>query len=113
MAIKNSVGTFITELAFCNIATTSCTVPISVLQATPYTLVWGDSIYATVLATNSVGSSAASDPGNGAVITTYPNPPSLLANNAGITSTTVIGLTWVSPTVFGGTAVINYEVGWD
>ena len=41
VAIKNSQGTFITESANCNVSTTSCTVPISVLLATTYNLVWG------------------------------------------------------------------------
>ncbi len=87
--------------------------PISVLQASPYNHPWGASIFATVLATNAVGSSSASTPGNGAKITTYPDPPTSLANNAAVTSSSVIALTWVGPTVFGGTALIDYRVSWD
>ena len=49
VAIRQSDGsTFTTESAYCNVLTTSCTVPISVLQAAPYNLAWGASIYATV-----------------------------------------------------------------
>jgi hypothetical protein len=95
------------------VSTTSCTVPISVLQASPYNLAWGASVHATVLATNVVGSSVASTAGNGAVITTNPNPPTSLANNAAITSASVIALTWTAPTVVGGTPVIDYRVSWD
>jgi len=51
---------FTTESANCNVSTTSCTVPISILQASPYNLVWGSSIWATVIATNIVGSSSTS-----------------------------------------------------
>ena len=94
-------------------STTSCIVPISVLQASPYNLAWGASVHATVLATNVVGSSAASTGGNGAVITTNPDPPTSLANNAAITSASVIALTWTAPTVVGGTAVVDYRVSWD
>ena len=114
VAIRQSDGTtFTTESANCNVSATTCTVPISVLQASPYNLAWGASIYATVLATNVVGSSSASTSGNGAVITTNPDPPSSLANNASITSASVIALTWTAPTVIGGTAVIDYRVSWD
>ena len=114
MAIRQSDGvTFTTESVNCSGATTSCTVPISVLKDAPYNLDWGASIYATVVATNAVGSSSASTSGNGAVIITYPDPPSSLANNAAITSTTTIGLSWVAPTFDGGTPITNYNIGWD
>ena len=79
VAIRQSDGsTFATESVYCNVSTTTCTVPISVIQASPYNHSWGTSIYATVLATNVVGSSVESFSGNGAVITTNPNPPSSL-----------------------------------
>jgi hypothetical protein len=83
------------------------------LLAAPYTLAWGASIYATVKATNLVGSSVTSPSGNGATILTYPNLPSSLANVAAITSASVIGMTWVAPTVVGGSAVIDYRISWD
>jgi len=114
VAIRRSDGiTFTTELTHCNVSTTTCTVPISVLQAPPYTLTWGASIFATVAARNDEGISDASAPGNGAIIITNPDPPSLLANNAAITSASVITLTWTQPAVNGGTAVIDYQVSWD
>ena len=87
VAIRQSDGTtFTTESVYCNGVNTSCTVPISVLQASPYNLPWGASIFATVLAKNIVGSSNASISGNGAIITTNPNPPTSLSNNAALTS---------------------------
>ncbi len=113
VAIKNSDGKYKTESINCNVSTISCTVPISVLQAAPYNLAWGASIYATVLATNLIGSSAESAPGNGAFIVTNPDPPISLANNADITSASVIALTWSAPAVNGGTEVIYYRVSWD
>ena len=66
-----------------------------------------------MLATNVVGSSSASISGNGAVITTNPDAPSSLANNAAITNASVIALTWTAPAVIGGTSVIDYRVSWD
>ena len=66
-----------------------------------------------MLATNVVGSSSASILGNGAVITTNPEPPTSLANNAAATSASVIALTWTAPVFIGGTAVIDYRVSWD
>ena len=83
------------------------------MQAAPYTLSWGTSIYATILATNIVGSSVVSAPSIGALITTNPDPPNSLANNAAITTASVIALTWVAPTMTGGTALIDYRVSWD
>jgi hypothetical protein len=79
----------------------------------PYSLVWGSSIYATVQATNAFGSSVASLPGNGAIILTNPDPPTSLSNDVAITNSSVIRLTWVAPTVVGGTAVIDYCLSWD
>ncbi len=83
------------------------------LQASPYNLAWGASIHATVIASNIVGSSVSSAAGNGAMITTNPNPPSELANNPALTSSSVIALTWTAPTVIGGTALIDYWISWD
>jgi len=44
---------------------------------------------------------------------TNPDPPSSLQNNAAVTSTSVIGLTWAAPAINGGTPVIDYRVSWD
>ena len=111
--IRQSDGVTYSSFSGCTSTAVSCIGPISVLQAAPYTLVWGASIYAKVLATNAFGSSVASAPGNGALITTNPDPPSTLANNVAVTSSTVIGITWIAPTVVGGTAVTSYRVSWD
>lgn len=55
--------TYYNDLVNCNgsnaaiVATASCTVPISILQAVPFNLLWGASIYAKVIANNSVNDS--------------------------------------------------------
>jgi hypothetical protein len=112
LAIQESNGIMFTPYASCVIAIV-CTVPITVLQNAPYNLAWGDSVYATVQATNAAGSSSVSAPGNGAPLVTNPDEPNFLANDNAITSSTVIGITWAAPTVVGGTPVIDYQVSWD
>ena len=78
--------TYSTELAGCSgldplvVSTRSCTVAISTLQASPFNLAWGASIYAKVQATNLVNSSDISNFGNGAVILTNPSQPTNLVN---------------------------------
>ena len=63
-------------------------------MAPPFSLSCGSSIYAIVMATNVVGNSMQSNPGNGGVITTNPDAPVSLANVATVTSATSIGLIW-------------------
>ena len=53
----------------------SCSIPVSVLQSSPYSLTWGSSVYAKIIATNIKGNSALSNSGNGAIIVTNPDPP--------------------------------------
>jgi len=57
---------------------TTCTVPVSVLRAAPFSLEWGSSVFAKVVAINAYGDSLASVAGNGAVITTNPDQPTNL-----------------------------------
>ena len=108
VAIRQSDGTtFSTESANCNVSTITCTVPISILQAAPYNLAWGASIYATVIATNVAGSSAASPSGNGAVIATNPIVPS--APTTTVNSNTSVTINWVAP-ADGGSVITAYTV---
>jgi hypothetical protein len=72
---------FTTELASCNganptiISQKYCRVPISTLRSQPFLIPWATSIWAMVQAQNAYGQSAYSDPGNGAIIVTVPDPP--------------------------------------
>jgi hypothetical protein len=50
------------------------------LLVSPFNLPWGSSIFATVTATNTVGTSAISQAGNGAIILTNPDPPQNVIN---------------------------------
>lgn len=81
-------------------------------MASPYSLNWGDSIYAKVKATSVVGDSGNSPAGNGAVILTNPDPPVTLANNVASTSSTKIAMTWSAGASDGGTPVIDYRISY-
>jgi hypothetical protein len=62
-----------------------CSIPVLVLQSSPYSLTWGSSVYAMITATNVKGNST-SDAGNGAIIVTIPDAPLNLADDSAITS---------------------------
>ena len=119
ITIRQNDLTYTTELASCNgssqsvIAALSCTLPISTLQASPFNLLWGASVYAKVIATNVVNSSDISLEGNGAVIVTNPDPPVSLTNIASVTSATRIGISWSAGVSNGGTQVLDYRISWD
>ena len=64
--------------------TTTCTIPVASLRASPFSLEWGSSVYAKVVAINSYGNSLISNEGNGAVITTTPDAPISLAEDTSL-----------------------------
>lgn len=51
---------------------------MTTLRNAPYSLDWGDSVYAKVVAINVYGESVESDEGNNGYITTNPDPPTAL-----------------------------------
>ena len=113
--IRQSDGiTFTEDITDCNglesqiITSMSCSVPIATLKASPYSLPWGSSVYAIVSAINIVGTSAASAEGNGAVILTNPDAPTSLANDATVTLSTQVGLTWSDGAANGGANILDY-----
>lgn len=83
------------------------------LTVAPYNLPWGSSVFATILATNIIGSSGTSTGGNGAIILMTPESPRNLTNVASITSATQVGLSWSTGSANGGTSVIDYRVSYD
>jgi hypothetical protein len=87
--------------------------PLSVLYASPFSLVLGDHIYAKIIAINSYGDSLASEPGDGAAVVFLPDAPVNLANNAAITSATTVGLTWSNGVSNGGKTILDYKVWFD
>jgi hypothetical protein len=91
---QSDTVTFTEEVVQCNglesgiVETRQCTVSISTFVASPYSIDWGQSIYAQVAAINVIGTGEFSEAGNGAVILTNPAPPTNLANIAAITRAT-------------------------
>jgi hypothetical protein len=70
-------------------------VPIATLRGSVYNLNWGSSVAATVVAFNAYGNSLNSTQGSGAVIITFPDAPTSLAENTATRGATQIGITWV------------------
>lgn len=85
--LQNDGSTYSVELSNCNGADTvirdaaQCTIPVAVLKASPFELPWGSNVHAKVVAWNTYGNYGESEVGNGAIITTNPDPPINLAEN--------------------------------
>lgn len=90
-----------------------CSVPISTLRSTPYSLPWGSSIQVKLTTTNAVGTSDYSLVGNGAIILTNPDRPVNLQNNPAETSSNQVGIQWEDGSADGGSPVIDYRVSYD
>jgi hypothetical protein len=88
-------------------------VPVQTLKEAPFSLVWGASVYAYVVAHNAYGNSAVSARGNGAVIVTMPEPPRNLVEDTLYRSATSLGLEWTQPLTNGGSLVIDYRLLYD
>ena len=87
-----------------------CAIPVAVFKAEPFSLEWGDSVHAKLFATNSEGDSIISEPGNGAYITTNPDPPINLVERYSDRSPTTLGLTWQPAAFTGGDIIIDYQI---
>lgn len=90
-----------------------CTVLISTLTSPPFSLAWGQHVYARVSATNIKGTSPYSDAGNGDLVAISPDVPTGLSNVPAITTASQIGLTWVEGTTFYGLPVLDYTLSYD
>lgn len=71
---------------------------------------WGASIYFKVIATNFYGSSAESDPVNGAIILTNPDAPKDIIENYSLKSGTTISFAWSNGEKDGGAPVTSYNI---
>jgi hypothetical protein len=106
-------STYSTVLSHCDMSasiTTTCTIPVSVLRASPFSLNWGTSVYAKVIATNAYGSSVESNAGNGAVITTNPDAPISLTEDTALRTKSSLSLTWIQADFNGGANIIDYRI---
>jgi hypothetical protein len=109
--IRKSDGvTYLEDGSNCDMSAsteTSCSIPIGSLTSV-YGLYWGDSVYATVIATNSYGNSLESSEGNGALIITSPGSPTDLLEDEAQRTKSVLAITWTAPTFTGGVDVLDY-----
>lgn len=118
--IRQSDGsTYSQDLTDCNgadstiIQTRRCTIPFDTLRAAPFSLPWGSSIYAKIVATNIMGNSLNSIAGNGAKITREPDPPMNLVTNTLVSNAERIGIIWDNGPESGGVPVLDYRVWYD
>lgn len=112
--------TFTTELTDCDGADTTirdnteCTIPIATLKASPFSLPWGTNVHARITAWNFYGNYGPSEAGNGAIITTYPDPPTTLIeyypDRDVVDRLGTLGMTWVDAAFNGGAVIIDYRV---
>lgn len=91
---------------------TTCTIPVTVLRTTPYSLDWGTSIYAKLIAINAYGDSLESDEGNGAIITTTPDEPTNLVEDYAQRTKSTLGLSWTAPVFTGGAVIDDYRINY-
>jgi len=90
-----------------------CIIPLLTLQGDPFLLVLGDSIFATVSATNVYTESLPSSEGNGGIMLTVPYKPVGLATDIPTNTKSVISLTWNDGITTGASPIIDYRVSWD
>jgi hypothetical protein len=120
--IRWSDGTYSEETTNCDgstadiIANTECTIPISVLMASPYSLVAGNSVYASVVCYNGVGESPNSNVGNGAtvVVSSVTDAPVDVARSTIISlDKTSISIVWADGAFDGNQPILDYRVSFD
>ncbi len=118
--LQSKSGAYIQELTNCDgvntpaiVSSHSCTVLLSTLRGLPFSLLKGESVYAQIIATNSIGDSEQSPAGNGAIIVLVPDSPTSLANLPAETSENKIGFFWVTGVQNGGTVVLDYRISYD
>jgi hypothetical protein len=114
VSIKESdLATYTVDLVNCDMSSdtsVTCTIPVTTLRTTPYSLEWGTSVYAKVIAINVYGNSLESAEGNGAVITTTPDAPINLAENVALRTKSTLALTWENAPFIGGADIIDYRI---
>jgi hypothetical protein len=83
-------------------------------MAAPFSLITGSNVLVTVVATNSIGSSAQSPVGSGAIIkmSFVPDAPTLTWDST-VTTKTQIGVNWSDGLSNGGQPVLDYSLSFD
>jgi hypothetical protein len=116
VSIRAQSGLYVAAPAACEVATTSCSLPLLTLQAAPYALELGDLVQATVRASNALGDASDSSPNTaGAYIETAPRAPPVAPMRNALTGTASITVDYhpLTGTARGGAAILSYELQWD
>jgi len=79
----------------------------------PFSLAWGSSVVAKVVAYNLYGDSLTSESGNGAVIITYSDAPINLQETVSARTASSITFSWTAGFKNGGSPVTDYIVSYD
>jgi hypothetical protein len=88
-------------------------VPIDTLRQAPFSLEWGDSVFAKVFAFNLYGDSPVSETANGAVILTIPDAPVALDEDYSLRTKSELGLVWTLGPHDGGASVQDFQLSYD
>jgi hypothetical protein len=107
---QSDLVTYSQEIVNCNgandliRAALSCSIPMTTLTASPFSLPSGASVFAQIIAINVMGASETSDANNGAIlqISTVPSAPVGLQKDPITTTTNQIGLLWNAGQSNGG-----------
>jgi hypothetical protein len=91
----------------------TCAIDGATLKAAPFSLPWGASVWAKVVAYNVYGDSETSDAGNGAIIFTYADAPLDLTEDISQRTASSITFTWNEGADNGGATVTSYRVSYD
>lgn len=112
LKIKADSGSYVEDSVNCGTANIlTCSVPMSVLIASPYLLDEGDLIVAQVFATNAVGdSSVSTDNTIGAEVQTIPATPTSAPTRNSATTATNIVVDIATVTADGGSAITSYSI---
>ena len=100
ISIMQSDSTYSLELVDCDgsaatiTANRECEVSTGTMRSAPFSLDWGDSVFAKVIAINTYGPSESSLPGNGAVIITYADAPINVAEIVELRTSSSISFSW-------------------
>ena len=97
------------------VAALRCDIPMQTLRAAPFNLVLGQAVYAKVRSKNSVGPGGWSPPNSPAAkIQTEPGSPASAPTAISTSeSSATIGLTHLTGTAAGDSAILQYEISWD
>jgi len=79
----------------------------------PFSLAFGESIFAKVTAVNFYGEGLESDSANGAIVLLVPSAPVNLVDNPAVTTAYIVGFTWEDGWSTGGSPIIDYTIWWD